>query len=135
MVPYSAISIGWGWGRTMEKTWPRMPWDSAVTIEANHIHNIMQILGDGGSIYTLGPQGAMPYPKGPSGRTYPDKSPTAPVAPPSRIIDNYIHDAHPAGPDAPGAGSHFPGGIYNDEGSTNWVVSGILLVVVLNDAR
>ena len=23
---YTAVSIGWGWGRTMEITWPNMPW-------------------------------------------------------------------------------------------------------------
>ena len=26
-LPYSGVSIGWGWGRTMEITWPSMPWD------------------------------------------------------------------------------------------------------------
>lgn len=31
-LPYSGISIGWGWGRTMEVTWPSMPWDAANDI-------------------------------------------------------------------------------------------------------
>jgi hypothetical protein len=66
----------------------------------------------------------MPYPKGPSGKLYPNASAGLPVLPPSTIRSNYIHDAHSRGPDAPGAGNHFPGGLYNDEGSTNWLVTG-----------
>ena len=44
------------------------------------------------------------------------------LLPPSTIKENYIHDTGPNDdvPDAPGAGSHFPGGLYNDEGTTNW---------------
>jgi hypothetical protein len=45
-----AYAIGWGWGRTMEKVWPRMPWDSLNEISHNDIHDVMQMLGDGGSI-------------------------------------------------------------------------------------
>ena len=63
MLPYTAVSIGWGWGRTMEITWPNMPWDSANDISHNNIHDVMMMLGDGGSIYTLGPQGNVPFPK------------------------------------------------------------------------
>ena len=140
----------------------------------------MMMLGDGGSIYTLGPQGNVPFPKvgppspllhfplhahahaailflcvclfvfvatalvicgavycadltwypcmcralyidmydeqGPSGKVYP-AVPLSPlkVLPQSTMLGNYIHDTGPTGPDAPGAGSHFPGGLYNDE--------------------
>jgi hypothetical protein len=37
------------------------------------------------------------------------------------MIGNYIHDTGPTDKtvDQPGAGSHFPGGLYNDEGTTN----------------
>ena len=41
----------------MEIVWPKMPWDVANDISYNNIHDVMQMLGDGGSIYTLGPQG------------------------------------------------------------------------------
>lgn len=34
----------------------------------------------------------------------------------------------PTSPDAPGAGSHFPGGLYNDEGTTNWAMVGNVIV-------
>ena len=40
------------------------------------------------------------------------------------MSSNYIHDTGPNDgvPDAPGAGSHVPGGLYNDEGTTNWIM-------------
>ena len=130
-LPYSGVSIGWGWGRTMEITWPGMPWDADNHVDGNDIHDVMLMLGDGGSIYTLGPQGNVPFPKGPSGKVYPDR-PTAPlqVLPPSTCNGNYIHDTGPADgtKDQPGAGSHFPGGLYNDEGTTNWQMTGNVVV-------
>ena len=130
-LPYTGISIGWGWGRTMEIMWPRMPWDAGNEVSYNNIHDVMKMLGDGGAIYTLGPQGNRPYPKGPSGKVYPP-NPVAPLLllPPSTMAFNYIHDTGPADgvPDAPGAGSHFPGGLYNDEGTTNWVMAGNVVV-------
>ena len=54
--------------------------------------------------------------QGPSGKVYP-AVPLSPlkVLPQSTMLGNYIHDTGPTGPDAPGAGSHFPGGLYNDE--------------------
>jgi hypothetical protein len=130
-LPYTGISIGWGWGRTMEIMWPRMPWDAGNDISNNNIHDVMQMLGDGGAIYTLGPQGNRPYPKGPSGKTYPAKPvPPLQLLPPSTMNFNYIHDTGPDDgiPDAPGAGSHFPGGLYNDEGTTNWEMVGNVVV-------
>jgi len=130
-LPYTGISFGWGWGRTMEILWPRMPWDAANDISYNNIHDVMQMLGDGGAIYTLGTQGNVPFPKGPSGKTYPS-TPAAPlkVLPFSTIIGNYIHDTGPRDgvPSAPGAGSHSPGGLYTDEGSTNWAMVGNVVV-------
>ena len=46
------------------------------------------------------------------------------LLPPSTMSSNYIHDTGPNDgvPDAPGAGSHVPGGLYNDEGTTNWIM-------------
>ncbi len=40
----------------MEILWPAMPWDAENDISYNNIHDVMVMLGDGGSIYTLGPQ-------------------------------------------------------------------------------
>ena len=110
-LPYSGVSIGWGWGRTMEITWPRMPWDAANQIDRNDIHDVMQMLGDGGAIYTLGPQGNVPFPKGPSGKVYPE-APVPPLRrlPPSTMVGNFIHDTGPRDgvAEAPGFGSHCP---------------------------
>ena len=47
----------------MEIVWPSMPWDEGNDISYNNIHDVMMMLGDGGSIYTLGPQGNVPFPK------------------------------------------------------------------------
>ncbi len=48
-LPYSGVSVGWVWN----------PEPSACRdnrIEGNHIHHVMQILSDGGGVYTLGRQ-------------------------------------------------------------------------------
>jgi hypothetical protein len=45
--PYSGISVGWQW--TPDPTPCR-----GTQIEANHIHDVMQVLSDGGGVYTLG---------------------------------------------------------------------------------
>ncbi len=51
-VPYSAISLGWGWGS--EDTLPSV--DTGNIISDNYTHDVMQQRIDGGCIYTLGPQ-------------------------------------------------------------------------------
>ena len=88
-LPYSGISMGWGWGEEdagggggYEQPFlydtPTPAKDNRV--EQNHIHHIMQPLGDGGGVYTLGNQ------------------------PGTLIRGNYVHDN--------------PGGaVYTDEGS------------------
>ena len=79
----------------------------------------------------LGPQGNVPYPKGPSGKVYPAvPDPPLKVLPPSTMIGNYIHGTGPRDGmvEAPGFGSHFPGGLYNDEGTTNWHMKGNVVV-------
>lgn len=60
-VPYTAVSVGWGWGDSDVSVGPYRPTKWKVpsvckrnTISNNHIHNAMSVLCDGGSIYTLG---------------------------------------------------------------------------------
>lgn len=48
-LPYSGVSVGWVWNPTPSPC-------RANRIEFNHIHHVMQILSDGGGIYTLGRQ-------------------------------------------------------------------------------
>jgi len=66
-VPYTGISLGWGWGKTDLK-------GSTVTknnkIQYNHIYNYMNKLKDGGGIYILGAQPGL------------------------LINNNYIHDSY-----------------------------------------
>lgn len=47
--PYTGISVGWGWGKE--------GYSHQNVISNNHVHKFMQILHDGGGIYTLGNQG------------------------------------------------------------------------------
>ena len=60
-VPYSAISLGWGWGEADVSVGPKLvtPWKEPTVcmrnrIINNHIHHCMMLLCDGGAIYTLG---------------------------------------------------------------------------------
>lgn len=46
-LPYTGISVGWQWN-------PKSTSSGANLIEGNHIYQVMQMLGDGGGIYTLG---------------------------------------------------------------------------------
>lgn len=89
-LPYSGISIGWGWGETDEGGggyWQPNYYDEPTVCknnvcEHNHIHHVTELLWDGAGIYTLGNM------------------------PGSLIRNNHVHDN-------PG----WPGGIYLDEGS------------------
>ena len=89
-LPYSGISVGWGWGETDAGgggyAHPALfdtPTPSRDNrIECNHIHHVMLELDDGGAIYTLGEM------------------------PGTVIRGNHIHD-----------NTNMPGGIYLDEGS------------------
>jgi len=51
-LPYSGISIGWGWGSL--DTLPTI--DTGNTISDNYVHDMMLVRTDGGCIYNLGPQ-------------------------------------------------------------------------------
>lgn len=48
-VPYSGISLGWGWTSLPSSL-------NGNLIELNHVHHVMQKLNDGGAIYTLSNQ-------------------------------------------------------------------------------
>ena len=48
-LPYTAISVGWGWGENS--------YAENNEISHNHIHHHMQMLVDGGAVYTLSAQG------------------------------------------------------------------------------
>lgn len=48
-MPYTGVSLGWRWD-------PKPTPCRANAVERNHIHHVMQLLSDGGGIYTLGLQ-------------------------------------------------------------------------------
>lgn len=48
-LPYTGVSVGWMWNSTPTPC-------KGNRVERNHIHHVMQILSDGGGIYTLGRQ-------------------------------------------------------------------------------
>jgi len=48
-LPYSGVSLGWGWVKGYEESVA-----SGNRVAYNDIHNVMQIMWDGGAIYTLG---------------------------------------------------------------------------------
>jgi hypothetical protein len=95
-LPYSAISLGWGWGEVDAGGGNYVHPDLFGTptpcannrIENNHIHDVLLELWDGGAIYTLGEM------------------------PGTVIRGNHIHDTR-----------GWPGGIYLDEGSGHIEVS------------
>ncbi|MCK5470581.1 MAG: right-handed parallel beta-helix repeat-containing protein, partial [Cyclobacteriaceae bacterium] len=84
-LPYTGISIGWMWN-------PDPTPCRENTINANHIHHIMNKLSDGGGIYCLGLQ------------------------PNSRITNNLIHDV------TVNAGRAESNGMFLDEGITDLLV-------------
>lgn len=139
-VAYTGISVGWGWGyidmddvrfrNFAPDDYPTYRKPSVARgnrIEYNCVHHVMQKLHDGGGIYTLSMQ------------------------PDSKIIGNYVHSngEQPVDPDAVFRGevlvynssleehrtkyskcTHakgFPGGIYMDEATGGFEVSGNLV--------
>lgn len=98
-VPYTGISLGWGWGRYDVDAWvfgndtankgynsPTIAKNNLIV--NNKIHNFANGLGDTGGIYNLG------------------------ASPGTRILSNLIYDGH-----SPGSGTHFVNGIYLDNGT------------------
>lgn len=51
-LPYTAISLGWGWGTRDAPPTPA----GGNLVEANLIHDVVRVLGDGGGVYLLGAQ-------------------------------------------------------------------------------
>jgi hypothetical protein len=89
-LPYTGISVGWMWSPVPTPC-------RQNTIEGNHIHNIMNILSDGGGIYMLGLQ------------------------PGSIIRNNHIHDVKI------NAGRAESNGMFLDEGITDVIVENNLI--------
>jgi hypothetical protein len=89
-LPYTGISIGWMW--SPEPT----PCRDNV-IDGNHIHHILQVLSDGGGIYSLGLQ------------------------PGSKILNNHIHDVRI------NAGRAESNGMFLDEGTTDVIIANNLI--------
>jgi len=86
-LPYTGISVGWQWN-------PEPTGCENNQIIGNHIHHVMQLLSDGGGIYTLGHQ------------------------PGTVLRDNRIHDV------PLNAGQAESNGIFLDEGSSQMLVTG-----------
>lgn len=89
-LPYTGISVGWMWSPVAT------PCRENV-IDGNHIHNIMNVLSDGGGIYMLGLQ------------------------PGSRLVNNHIHDVQI------NAGRAESNGMFLDEGTTDVLVANNLI--------
>jgi hypothetical protein len=96
-LPYTAISAGWGWSFTETRT-------NKITIRYNDIWNVVNLLDDGGAIYTLSSQ------------------------PGTLIAENYIHDIQPS----PWWGGYLISGVYLDEGSKNILVKDNVILNVPN---
>jgi hypothetical protein len=109
-VPYSGISIGWGWGMTDAGGGmyvDPIKWDTPTPaknnrIEFNHIHHMMLRLDDGAAVYTLGRQ------------------------PGTVIRGNHIHDGGQAGLSC---------GVYLDEGSADIAIRGNVIYRVRNPLK
>lgn len=86
-LPYTGVSVGWIWNPSPSPC-------RANRVEGNHIRRVMQVLSDGGGIYTLGRQAG------------------------SALVGNLIHDV------PLNAGRAESNGIFMDEGSTDIRVEG-----------
>ena len=92
-LPYTGVSVGWQWN-------PRPTPCKKNRVEYNHIHHVMQMLSDGGGIYTLGRQ------------------------PGTVLRGNHIHDI-PAN-----AGRAESNGMFIDEGSSDLLIERNLIYAV-----
>ncbi|QDU61488.1 hypothetical protein Pan216_23480 [Planctomycetes bacterium Pan216] len=86
-LPYTGVSVGWMWNPTPTPC-------GANRVADNHIHDIMQVLSDGGGIYTLGLQ------------------------PGTTLSGNLIHGV------SVNKGRAESNGMFLDEGSTDLVIGG-----------
>jgi hypothetical protein len=86
-LPYTGVSVGWMWNTSPSGC-------RANVVRNNHIHHVMQVLSDGGGIYTLGRQ------------------------PGAALRNNRIHDV------PLNAGRAESNGIFMDQGSSEILVQG-----------
>ena len=89
-LPYTGISVGWMWNPTPTPC-------AGNEVKDNHIHHVMQILSDGGGIYTLGRQ------------------------PGTKLTGNWIHDV------PLNAGRAESNGMFLDEGTTDLLIENNLI--------
>ena len=89
-LPYTGISVGWMWSPV-----PTPCRENSV--DGNHIHDVMNVLSDGGGIYMLGLQ------------------------PGSKLVNNRIHDVRI------NAGRAESNGMFLDEGATDVLVANNLI--------
>ncbi len=89
-LPYTGISVGWMWNPTPTPC-------KGNLVSDNHIHHVMQILSDGGGIYTLGWQ------------------------PGTKLTGNWIHDV------PVNAGRAESNGMFLDEGTTDLLIENNLI--------
>jgi len=121
-VPYSAISLGWGWGEADVSVGPKRltPWKEPSVcmrnrIMNNHIHHCMMLLCDGGAIYTLGCMTGTVI----SGNYIHESSGYQGDGYDGVLINGYgVEEVHDPAGDAFLALHGVPGGIYLDEGSS-----------------
>ena len=85
--PYTGVSLGWMWNPTSTPA-------GGNIVSNNHIHHVMQVLSDGGGIYTLGRQ------------------------PGTKLVSNVIHDV------PLNAGRAESNGMFLDEGSDRIEIDG-----------
>lgn len=89
-LPYTGISVGWMWNPSPSPC-------GGNIVEGNHIHHVMQLLSDGGGIYTLGRQ------------------------PGTILRDNLIHDV------PLNTGRAESNGMFLDEGSSEFIIENNLI--------
>ncbi len=92
--PYTGVSVGWMWWNPRSRPEPRQTPARENLVADNHIHHVMQILSDGGGIYTLGTQ------------------------PGSALRGNWIHDV------PLNAGRAESNGMFLDQGTGEFVIEG-----------
>lgn len=89
-LPYTGISVGWMWSPVSTPC-------RENSVDGNHIHDVMNVLSDGGGIYMLGLQ------------------------PGSKLVNNNIHDVRI------NAGRAESNGMFLDEGTTDVLVANNLI--------
>jgi hypothetical protein len=55
-VPYTGVSVGWLWWNPATRPEPEPTPNEQTMVIDNHLHHVMQVLSDGGGIYSLGLQ-------------------------------------------------------------------------------